>query len=210
MKLFAHDSPLMTGIGKLVDYVLLGLLWILACLPVITFGAATTAMLLTAEISLRQGEGRIFKTFWRSFRKEFKQATILWLIQLPVLAILAIDVWMSITLLSGLVRVLFLAVFIIIFSWTQLWFAYLSKFKDNVKTILINSFRISMGDPFKTFLMSLLIAATVVAAVAAFLLMPPLLPLVFGIFILAYTSLLRSLFNRYIPKEDPELPGETG
>ena len=94
MKLLAYNSPFISTLGKIVDYILLGILWIFVSLPVITFGAATTAMLLTAEICLRKEEGKIAKTFFEHFKKEFKQATVLLIIQLPIFAILAANLWL--------------------------------------------------------------------------------------------------------------------
>ncbi len=201
MKFLSYDSPFMTAWRLLVDYILLGLLWVLACLPVITFGAATTAMLFTAETSLRKEEGKMFTTFWKCFRKEFKEATILWFVQMLLLVILAANVWLGIFMFSGLLRVLLIAMVAVAFTWMQLWFAYLSKFEDNVKTVLGNTFRIMMGNLGRTLLMSLVIAAAVAAAVALLLLKPPVMVLVPGIFILFYTAIMRKLFDKYIPKE---------
>lgn len=98
MKLFSYDGPLVTGINRLIDYILLGLLWMVASLPVVTYGAATTAMLFTAEVCLHKGEGKLFHTFRQSFRREFKQATLLWLIVAAVSALLLVDAYVLSTI----------------------------------------------------------------------------------------------------------------
>lgn len=71
MDFMKHDSQFMTALQKITSYVLLGILWIVASIPLLTFGAATTAAFFTAEKSIRDGEAGIFAIFWRSFRKEF-------------------------------------------------------------------------------------------------------------------------------------------
>jgi len=52
MKFLNYDSPFMTGLRRGIDYICLGLLWMLASVPVITFGAATTGLLQTAEVAI--------------------------------------------------------------------------------------------------------------------------------------------------------------
>lgn len=210
MKFSSYDSPFMTNYRLLVDYILLGLLWIVACLPVITFGAATTAMLLTAEISLRKDEGKLFVTFWKHFGKEFKEATILWLIQILLLAVLTTNVWLlNFNLFPEILEIVIFAASVVVFCWIQLWLAYLSKFEDNVKTVLGNTFFMTMNNLGITVLLSLVIAVTVLAAVAAYLLVPPVLLLVPGAFILSYTAILRKLFSKYIPETEPASSDET-
>ena len=74
MKLFSPDSPLMIWLRKITDYMILSLFWLVASLPVITFGASTTAMLVAGEKGIRKEEGKLFSVFWTCFRKEFQQA----------------------------------------------------------------------------------------------------------------------------------------
>ena len=49
MNILRYDNFIMTGISRFADYVCLGILWIIASIPVITFGAAATAAIQTAE-----------------------------------------------------------------------------------------------------------------------------------------------------------------
>ena len=204
MKLLAYDSPFMSALEKIVDYILLGILWIFASLPVITFGAATTAMLLTAESCLRKEEGKIAKIFFKHFKKEFKHATVLLIIQLPIFAILAANLWLlSTSQFFGFFEILIGIASWVVICWAQLWFAYLSKFEDSVKAVLSNTFRITMGDLGRTSLLTLAIVAALLVTEALFQLMPPLLLVIPGLFIMAYTTLLRRLFKRYIIQADP-------
>ena len=69
MRFLNVNSPFMKYLNKLIDYMGVGILWIVFCVPVFTGGAATTAALLTVEISVRKEEGKILATFWKWFRR---------------------------------------------------------------------------------------------------------------------------------------------
>jgi len=203
MSFLAYDSPFMVGFRKLVDYMLLGILWMIACIPVITFGAATTAAIQTAEFSVRRDEGKIFRDFWSRFRKEFKQATLLWLLEIPLLVILVADIWMITgSTLPGILQGLIIVATVIVFCWVQLWFGYLSKFQDTTRTLLGNTFRILLSSFGRVFLMALLAVVAVVGFVICFVAMPPFLMVIPGIYLLAYTALLRKTFARFLPEEE--------
>lgn len=205
MKFLNYDSPFMTGFRRIIDYVCLGLLWIIASLPIITFGAATTAMMMTAEISIHKDEGGIFVPFWKSFRAEFKQSTILWLIQMPVLAVLVFDYLLaSESEIHYILKLVIYVVVVIILGWTQLWFGYQSKFEDTIKTLLINTFRMTLGNLGRTVMMAFLAVAAVVVSYLAFILIPPALFLIPGIYIMLYMPLLRKLIQKSVSLEEPE------
>ncbi|MCL2342292.1 MAG: DUF624 domain-containing protein [Firmicutes bacterium] len=71
------DGWLYHVIDRGTNALLLGLLWILCCLPAVTAGAATCACYRTAQKCILKNEGPFFATFFRTFRANFKQATVL-------------------------------------------------------------------------------------------------------------------------------------
>ena len=80
--LFNVDGPVLQFVNKIVYSVYLNILWFLCCIPVITVGASTTALFyVTLKISKNE-EGNITKAFFRSFRQNFRQGTLIWLIQI--------------------------------------------------------------------------------------------------------------------------------
>lgn len=92
------NSPVMKFFNKLADLILLNFIFILCCLPVVTAGAAITAMYYVNIISIRQGDGYVVRRFVKSFKENFKQATILWFITLGIFSVLAADIyfWLSV------------------------------------------------------------------------------------------------------------------
>lgn len=210
MKFLHYDSPLITTIRHAVDYMLLGIMWFLACVPIITFGAATVAMLRTAESSIYKDEDGIFIPFWKHFATEFKQSTLLWLIQLPILAALVfyfILIWKgNLPFIVDLLSCLLIAV---VFSWTQLWFGYQSKFEDNLKTVLMNTLRIALANMGKSFLLALFLVLAVLGSCVVILIFEPVLLIIPGLYVYAYSSVFRKLAEKLIPKEEIVEPAPT-
>ena len=90
MKIFDPEGPLMTALAKLSDAVFCNIMFCLCSLPIFTIGAALAALYdCTMSIVEDTEKPSMFKQYWTSFRKNFKQATLLWLICLGVILILA-------------------------------------------------------------------------------------------------------------------------
>ena len=82
MRFFSYDSKFGQLFLKLSYGCCLNILWLICCLPVVTIGASTTALYYTS-FKIAKDEGSFITTmFFRSFRQNFKQATIIWLIML--------------------------------------------------------------------------------------------------------------------------------
>ena len=77
--LFSQDSALMRGMSYLTDAVWLTILTVVACLPVVTIGAAWCASYETAR-TLGSGEGHMTRRFADAFRSNLVKATGLWLV----------------------------------------------------------------------------------------------------------------------------------
>lgn len=89
MKEFWSFEGGFTGItGKLFDALMLGLLWLLCSIPVITVGASTTALYYAFVKCIKNNRGYPVKEFFHSFRQNFLQASVLWGLQLAALILL--------------------------------------------------------------------------------------------------------------------------
>ena len=92
MKFFSYESPFSQLLLKLCYSCYLNLLWFLCSIPIVTLGASTTALYyVTLKIARNEEETSLTRMFFRSFRENFRQSTILWLILLAVGAFLAGD-----------------------------------------------------------------------------------------------------------------------
>ena len=91
MAIFSLDSKFMRFVDQLVDVVILNLLWLVCCLPIITIGASTVAAYRVSMRMIDSEEGYIAKSFFRSFRANFVQGTLLWLLNAAAVYALYLD-----------------------------------------------------------------------------------------------------------------------
>ena len=91
MKFLSYDSPFGQLLMKLCYACYLNLLWFICCIPIFTIGASTTALYYTCLKIARDDDTGLARKFFRSFRENFRQSTVLWLILLAVGALLAGD-----------------------------------------------------------------------------------------------------------------------
>ena len=80
MKFFSYDSKFSQIMLKFCYACWLNLLWAVCSIPIVTVGASTTALYYVMLKLARGEEGNVTTMFFRSFRENFKQATVLWLI----------------------------------------------------------------------------------------------------------------------------------
>jgi uncharacterized membrane protein YesL len=77
------------------------MLWFVCCLPVITIGASTTALYSVMQKVVRDQEDRLTPSFFRAFRDNFRQATVIWLILAAFGAFLGLDAYILLHLRTG-------------------------------------------------------------------------------------------------------------
>ena len=89
--IFNTDGTLMNVMSRIADIVWLNLLFLLCSIPVITIGASATALYYVVIRMTNGEEGYVAKSFFRSFRQNLKQSTVLWLVMLSLHAVLFMD-----------------------------------------------------------------------------------------------------------------------
>lgn len=88
--IFDPNRLIWRGISVGMDLVYVSVLWLVCSIPVITIGAANTALYDTVAHCIRQGEVGLLGRFFGTFRDEFKTATLSWLMWLAGLALCAL------------------------------------------------------------------------------------------------------------------------
>lgn len=207
MKLFNLDSPLMNMLTKLANLMILNFLTLLCCIPIVTAGAAFTALYYVTIKMARGDDPYIVKSYFKSFKENFKQSTILWLIMLVVIIIIAMD-W-KIVLNGGMndmvgrVMKIMLFVVTLFLVLTGLYiFPVLSRFENSVKNTIKNAFLMSILNLPK----SVLIVILHFLPIGIVLISASLLPVSFllGIPLVAYmcSILYVKIFKRFEPEEE--------
>ena len=83
------DTPVLLMLAKACNIILLTLVWAVCCAPVVTIGAATTA-LYTVMWRISAGQDvRVIREYWDAMRTNWKVATASWGIMLLVGLLLA-------------------------------------------------------------------------------------------------------------------------
>ena len=141
--LFSYDSPLMTFLTKIADLIIVNILAFICCLPIFTIGASMTALYYVVLKMVRNEECYITKAFFKSFKENFKQATIIWLIMLFVIIVIVADI--LVMFFSGISfpgwLVIGVAIVLILLSIAVVHvFPVLARFENTVKGTYRNSF----------------------------------------------------------------------
>ena len=173
------ESKLHQVLTAVIDILWLGLLWMLCSLPVVTLGAASTALYYSMVKCVRHERSRATREFFHAFGRNFRQATLLWLICLGVLALGAADVYafsqMGVRVgdfLYVFSRLLLLPV-PLLFPWI---FAFLSRFENTVSATLRFALWLAVRNGGRTLLLLLELAGTLLIA----WLLPQIAPLLPG------------------------------
>lgn len=204
MNLFSVDSPLSRFLYLVGDIVTLHFLWILCSLPVITIGASTTALYYSCMKRIRTQEGYAAGNFIKSFKENFRQSTVIWiiLVALGLLFVTDIRIGMSIDGPLGKFMIAGCSIFLLPYILTAMYiFPVQAKFEnrifDNFKNALIMSLR-----HFPYSLLLFVILGTILLLSISFV---PFIGLMLtcGAGLTAYltSNIFIHIFRKYIPDE---------
>ena len=210
MGIFSYESKFFQTINQVIDCIVLSLMWIFSSLPIITVGASTTALYHTVHKAIGRGEGKIWNEYWRAFRRDFKQATGLWLLMVLILGVLAVN-WYAVVGLTAVtetiktvleILVVFLSAFMAI--WLQFWFPYLARFSDSTKTVLKNTMAIMTSETkCAVWLLGLLVMVAAVDGVLSVYV--PVLTLLMPVaYMISLNRILERVFVLYMDSRTPE------
>lgn len=147
MKIFDLDSPLMNVLNKMADLMWLNILTLICCIPIITAGAAFTSMHYVALKIVRNEESYITRSFFKSFKTNFRQATLIWLLILLIAAVLGGDYYIitkSGIQFSSVLVVLIMAAAVLVICTTLYVFPVLAKFDNTIMGTIRNAFIMSI------------------------------------------------------------------
>ncbi len=204
--LFNYDNPVWRFIGKFWDVLIVNILWVICSIPIFTIGASTTAMYYVTLKLARDDDGYTIRSFFKSFKENFKQATVIWMIFLAAGIVLAIDIFYFVKMASpSTFRTVMVSVFLAFtFVWLAMFtyvFPLQARFYNPVKRTIFNSFFMAVRHVFHT------IGMLAVDGVILFLSVTYIPQLsIFGVALVAFFNsyMLNGVFKRYMPKEqDP-------
>lgn len=202
--LFNYDGKFVTTANKVIDAFVLGFFWLICSVPVLTAGAASAAFYYAFHKCVFQGNGYPIREFFRGFKSNFKQATVLWLILMFLALVLCMDLYLLTgdVLQIGLLQPFLIVTSFLIFAICAMWglcaFPYMSRFACTMKDVLKNSFIITLANMHWALLLLLLFAG----AIAIFFTTPVMSLLTPALYMLFANRILERVFQRHMRPED--------
>lgn len=212
--LFNYDNPMWRFVGRIWDLFILNILWIVCSIPIVTFGASTTAMYYcTLKIARDRDSGGVFSMFFHSFKDNIIQSTIIWVIMAIIGGMLFFDIRFFSIYSPMNNTVIRMIVFTITCFLIMLWlFIFLYVFPIQAKFInpIKQTFKLALFMSIKHLIRTVIILAGSVMILAAvyFLIMRmpgvmSMLVLILGSGIsLFQASQFNMIFDKYISEDN--------
>lgn len=208
-RFFNMDNKFFVFMGRLADLCMLNILCIICCLPVVTAGASLTALYYVTMKMVRNEESYIFRSFFKSFKQNFRQATVINLIMLAAAALLYLDTRITKAMADpvGKILAMIFALFTMIYLIILLYlYPVLAKFYNSIKNTLKNALLMGIRHLPYTFLMLAVCASPLLILfipsfqVQMFLI---LVLILIGPALAAYCNshFFVRIFDKYIPEE---------
>ncbi|HIX77722.1 MAG TPA: DUF624 domain-containing protein [Candidatus Fusicatenibacter merdavium] len=198
--------------SRVFDLMIMNLIFIFTSIPIFTIGVNYTALYYVTLKMVKNEESYVFKSYWKSWRQNFKQATGIWLIFLFIGVFLVMDIFL-VNQMTGPSTYLRYVFFVILFIWGMVLtyvFPVLSRFDNTVKQTIKNSLLMSIRHLPWTIVMLvinllplilLIFAPTTVASLVSFVM------IFLGIAVVAYANswfFVNKIFPYYMPSEEEE------
>lgn len=208
-KFFNSDNSVMRALSKIFDMGVLTLIYLVFCIPIVTIGAATTSLYYVSAKVLRHNRSYVWREFWSSFKTNFVQSTIVWVITAIVTVLLIFNMQIvgatTDSTKGGYMVGAYLAILFILLCISCYVYPIISRFGTKLSQIL----RLSLYCAFRHFLHTLVMVAILAATVALIYL--GMITNVILIFIFApglagfvYTFPMEHVMKKYMPKEEPK------
>lgn len=199
--LFNMDNAFWRFASKLTSVVWLNILWVICCIPIVTIGPSTAAMYYVLLKLVRDEEGYIARSFFHSFKENFKQGVIMTVILLFIAGLGAADFYFYLHNTQGvylIFKFIFMAATLFYFIEVVYIFPVLGKFSNTTTSLMKNALLIGIRHLPQTVLIILIHIAVIVLI----MLFPPII--IFGMPLAAFFSsyLFVRIFDNYIPKDE--------
>ena len=201
--LFNYENGIMSTISSIADSMVLGILWVVCSLPIFTIGTSSAAFYYAYNKCIRQKKDYIWRTFFDGFKRNFKQATQIWLIVLCLMSIVIIDFYLlrfmdNTMVLVLIIQIVLITVMLFMILWTLYLFPYISRFESSNITVIKNCILIAVANIPQSLLLLVVFAITVLI----FLCLPMLNLLFPSLYMFCANRILEKVFQKYMSPED--------
>lgn len=202
---FNADSPLFRFLTTLADFVVLNIVFLLSCLPVFTIGTSLTALYHVTMQEARTEHGYILRTFFKSWKQNFKQSIIIWAVYFGLGAVLLFNLsfWYALRTTVGyiILTVLVIATAVYVVSFLYI-FPLQARFANKITQTIKNSILIALQNLRMTLL--LLLINGLFAVLCVVVPQATIFMILLGFTFIAYCNSF--IFNKVFKKYEPDEP----
>lgn len=141
------NSTFMKYLGRFTDIMILGFWSIICCLPIITIGTSISATYSVTLKMVRDEECYITKDFFKGFKSNFKNSTIVWVCFLFI----GIIFYINFQVMNGLTlkyeticRAMLIAIIVYLFFISGYIFPLIARFENTMKQTIKNAIIMSL------------------------------------------------------------------
>ncbi|MDE6625019.1 MAG: DUF624 domain-containing protein [Lachnospiraceae bacterium] len=209
--LFDLDNPILKFLSRLVDLVVLNVIFIVSCIPVVTIGAALTALYYVCITDWDTQNAHILSKYVKSFKENFKQSTIIWVIMLLAGVVLGTDLWFAFvqwqssgsTVFQVILVVCAIAVIVYLMIFTFVW-PLQAKFDNKIVVTFRNAFVMSCAHLPKTIILWCLFGIMAYCVYEYLVMKAMLIALAFSVLAFIQSILFRAAFQPYLEDGRPQ------
>ena len=196
------NSRFFDGITKITDMLIIGFYFLVCSLPIFTIGASLTALYYAIHKCVYKGRGYTLE-FFHSFKENFKQSTLSWLIFIAFFGILTGDIYITRNVIDknspfAAMSVFFVVLLVFTVVWSIYHFAYIARFANGFKA----SFKVSAIFMILNLGWSIAIIGVIVLLSYLIYRFPIFLIFSPGLIASALHPILERVFRKYMTPED--------
>lgn len=194
-------SRAVQGLSTFIEFIALNVMYLVTCIPLVTIGAATSALF---EVTIRYSDdetGRPVADYLPAFARNFRRATpvsLLLLVPIVLLAFSAVFWFSTPTALGTAAGVVSVLSAVYLFAAFLYAMALVARFDDGIRRTLKNALLLASAEPVRTF--GLLLLPVSLASIS--ILFPPFLVILgtigFSVGSYAAAFIFRSAFARHL------------
>lgn len=201
--MFSIDGKFFKALTKIGDFIIIGIITVLCCLPVVTIGASLTAAYYVGMKLVRDEEGYVTKDFFKAFRTNFKQSFLIELFIAVLGAVLIADVnicyqWSRVDggLPVTLLMFVSIGILLVLVAVVLYVFAILAKFDNTVRGTLKNALVLAVHHMPQTFIMLIITGGLIIISVQY----PPVIIVAVPLGIYVNSFILSRIVTIYVKK----------
>lgn len=201
---FNMDGDFVKTMSKLYDIVFLSILWVVFSLPIVTIGASTTALYYTAVKVIRHDRSYIWHSFWKSFKDNFVDATIFWLLLLVLYVILGINIFLSESVFGKTLGAALKGIYILIFILESFSGIYIFPLQSRFRMKRLQLLKLSVFMGIRHLFYSLCMGMLGALAVISVYLITPFILVMPAAATLFISFFMERILKIYMPEENDE------